>query len=385
MKKIAVITATRAEYGLLSPLMRKIEEDEYFELDLIVTGGHLSAKQGYTIDAIREDGFLITHEIPILEDNDTPYDVSLTMANAIKGFAKCFRDDRPDMAVILGDRTEMLGVASAAVNEGIPIVHISGGEVTMGAVDDWVRHALTKMSYLHFTSTDIYRRRVIQLGENPGRVFNVGALAVENILNQRLLSEKELRLDLGIPTDMPYAVVTFHPVTLERESLEGQIMELYQAMDVKSEYFYVITGANTDTGGDRINRILKIFTLEHDNAVMVTSLGTQRYLSALKYAAFVLGNSSSGITEAPILGTPTVNVGDRQKGRELSDTILCCCCSKDEIVAAMERVKGVLRKGTHIFGDGGTSGKIAAIIKDHFTDGEIDLKKEFYDYRQDGF
>ena len=218
MKKIAIVTATRAEYGLLTPLIRRIINDKELKLELIVTGAHLSDKQEYTINAIYEDGFPISHIIPILEGGNSAYDISATMANAIRGFARCFRDDRPDMVVILGDRTEMLGIASAAMNERIPIAHIHGGEITEGAVDDCIRHALTKMSYIHFTATEEYRNRVIQLGESPNRVFNVGSLGTENILNEKLMNENEIRDDIGISLDKKYSVVTFHPVTLVDET-----------------------------------------------------------------------------------------------------------------------------------------------------------------------
>ncbi len=378
MKKIAVITATRAEYGLLTPLIRRIDEDKELELELIVTGAHLSESQGYTITAIQDDGFPIAHEIPILDEDNTPYGISVTMANAIKGFAKCFRDDRPDMIVILGDRTEMLGVASAALNERIPIAHIHGGEVTEGAVDDCIRHVLTKMSYLHFTSTEVYRKRVIQMGEDPDRVFNVGALGVENILHEKLLTEDELRKDLGIPREKPYVVVTFHPVTMENDTAEEQMRQLCGVMDQEEEFFYVITKANTDAGGEKINTIWEEYVRLHGNALLFSSLGMRRYLSAVKYAAFVLGNSSSGILEAPVLGTPTVNIGDRQKGRIMAETVVCCEPNKDEICLAVEDTKKIRGKKTLLFGDGNTSEKIVAEIK-VWNKEFISVKKCFFD------
>lgn len=379
MKKIAVVTATRAEYGILMPLLKAIEADTDLILDLIVTGTHLSEKHGYTKNHIIEDGFTITHEVPILEDNDTPCGISITMSNAIKGFAECFRKGRPDMLVILGDRTEMLGIAGAAMNERIPIAHLHGGEVTEGAVDDCVRHAVTKMSYLHFTSTEVYRKRVIQLGEAPERVFFTGALSTENILNVPLLSECEIKSDMGIPNDMPYSVVTFHPVTLENDSAKEQTVSLCNAMGSKNEYFYLITMANSDVGGDTVNKIFDEFSKSHKNVKFVSSLGMVKYLSAVKYAEFVLGNSSSGIIEAPVLGTPTVNIGDRQRGRLTADTVINCNADTNSIIKAIERSKSLDRIPTLMYGDGKTSCKIVSVIKDYLLNNKIDLKKKFYD------
>ena len=381
MKKIAVVTATRAEYGILTPLIRAIENDAELELDLIVTGTHLSEKHGYTKKFIEADGFHISHEIPILEDGNTPYDISITMANAIKGFAECFKKDRPDMMIILGDRTEMLGIASAAMNERIPIAHLHGGEVTEGAVDDCVRHALSKMSYLHFTSTEAYRKRVIQLGESPERVFFVGALSTENILKAPLMSEAEIKADVGIPNEMPYSVVTFHPVTLEADSAKEQTLALCKAMEQKNEFFYLITMANSDAGGDLVNAIFADFANKHKNVKLVSSLGMIRYLSAVKYARFVLGNSSSGIIEAPVLGTPTVNIGDRQRGRLMAETIINCMPETESVTNAISIAEKTEHKATLMYGDGNTAEKIVSVIKEHLFNDKIDLKKKFYDIK----
>lgn len=379
MKKIAVVTATRAEYGILTPLIKAINDDDELELELIVTGTHLSEKHGNTIKFIRNDGFPIAHELPILEDGNTPYDISVTMANALLRTAECLRDDRPDMMVILGDRTEMLGIAAAAMNERIPIAHLHGGEVTEGAVDDCVRHALSKMSYLHFTSTEVYRRRVIQLGEAPERVFFVGALSTENILKAPLFSESEIRSEIGIPENMPYSVVTFHPVTLEADSARQQTLELCRAMEECSENYYLITMANADAGGDMVNKLLGEFADSHENVKLVSSLGMKRYLSAVKYCSFVLGNSSSGIIEAPVLGAPTVNIGDRQKGRLMADTIINCEPDSGSIAEAVHTAETAEHHSTLMYGDGSTSEKIIAVIKDVLMNDKVDLKKKFYD------
>lgn len=379
MKRIAVVTTTRAEYGLLTPLIRRIANDEEFTLMLLVTGAHLVKSQGYTIKEIEADGFPIADRIPILDEDNTPYGASLTMANAIRGFAECFRKDRPDLLVILGDRTEMLGIASAAMNERIPIAHIAGGEITAGAVDDSVRHALTKMSYLHFTSTDEYRSRVIRLGENPARVFNVGALGAENILREKLLEEPQIRVNIGIPERMKYALVTFHPVTLEENSAENQAKVLCDVMSQNRDIFFVITGSNTDAGGDMVNLLLETYAVQNENACFVSSLGMKRYLSAVKYAAFVMGNSSSGILEAPVLGTPTINIGDRQKGRIQAKTILNCEPEEKAIRDAIQNATTMRHEATNIYGAGNTSELMVQIMKELLLNDSIDLKKGFYE------
>ncbi|NBJ92525.1 UDP-N-acetylglucosamine 2-epimerase [Parablautia muri] len=380
MKKVAVVTSTRAEYGILTPLIRAIEKDSDIELELIVTGTHLSKKYGYTVSFIEEDGFPISHKIPIMTEGNLPCDISETMANALKGFAHCFVNDPPDMLVILGDRTEMLSVAAAAMNEHIPIAHIHGGEVTQGAVDDCIRHSLTKMSFLHFTSTEIYRKRVIQLGESPSRVFNVGALGAENILHESLMAESEIKNILEIPASMNYAVVTYHPVTLETFMAEKQTKELCMAMHQEHELFYLITMANADSGGDDVNRILSEYAKKHiKNTKLVSNLGMKKYLSAVKYASFMLGNSSSGIIEAPVLGTPTVNIGDRQKGRFMAETVITCEPTHESIVYAINAARARKHKPMYIYGDGKTSQKIVEIIKRYLFEKEISLKKNFYD------
>lgn len=378
MKKIAIVTATRAEYGILTPLIKSIEEDVDLQLELIVTGTHLSDKHGMTVSFIQNDGVEIAEQIPILAEGNAPYDISVTMANALCGFADYFRKNHPDAVVLLGDRTEMLGIAAAAMNERIPIFHIHGGEVTEGAVDDCVRHALSKMSYLHFTSTEDYRKRVIQLGEGPERVYNVGALSTENILHVPLMDEAAIREAAGIPEHMPYAVVTFHPVTLEG-SAEEQTLEVCKAMGEENGFFYLITKANADVGGDIVNHIFETFAANHKNVILVDNLGMVRYLSAVKYASMVLGNSSSGIIEAPVLGTPTVNIGQRQKGRMLAETVINCEAKREDIVQAIGKASNMEHKVSLMYGDGNTSAKIVEIMKDYLFNSKIDLRKGFYD------
>ncbi len=380
MKKIAIITATRAEYGILTPLIRAVHEHPDCALQLYVTGTHLSEKHGYTIQQIREDHFPIFQTVPILEEGNTPCDITCTMANAARGFAECFRRERPDLAVLLGDRTEMLGIAAAALNERIPIAHIHGGEVTEGAVDESIRHALTKMSYLHFTSAEIYRQRVIQLGEEPRRVFNTGSLGTDNILHSELMTQEEIRREAGIPGQIPFAAVTFHPVTLEPDTAKAQTEELCKAMERNLSFYYLITGANADVGGDIVNAVLAEFADAHpERARLVASLGMKRYLSAVKYASFVLGNSSSGVIEAPVLGTPTVNVGDRQRGRVMADSVISCGPRANEISDAIQKAASMEHKPSLLFGDGNAAGRMMDVILRFLNEEPADLKKKFYD------
>lgn len=379
MKKIAVVTATRAEYGILRPLIYKLGATEGMILQVIVTGTHLSEKYGHTQWEIERDGVPIFRRIPILEEGNTPYDISVTMANATRGFAAYFRDEKPDLVVVLGDRTEILGVCCAAMNGQIPIAHLHGGELTEGAVDDCVRHAVTKMSYLHFPACEVYRRRIIQMGESPERVFCVGALGVENILHVPLLAYDEVCVQTGIPSNRKYVVVTFHPVTLEDGMVHAQMEELIAAMQQQPDYFYLITKANADAGGNLVNEWFERLAAEQGNVRLVASLGMVRYLSAVKYSAFVMGNSSSGIIEAPALGTPTVNIGERQSGRLMAETVITCRPDAEEIIAAMHKAEGTPHKASTIYGNGDTSDRIVAVLKDFLDTDKINLKKKFYD------
>lgn len=380
MKKISVVTATRAEYGILRPLIRRLLSCKEWGTQVIVTGTHLEEEFGYTCGEIEQDGVPIFSKIPIMENGDDGYTVSRIMANALLGFGIYFRKEKPDMVVILGDRTEMLGIAAAAMNEQIPIAHLHGGELTQGAVDDSVRHALSKMSYLHFAATKEYQRRIIQMGEAPERVFHVGALGVENILKEELFSREDLEKAADFPAQKDYAVVTFHPVTLEEGTAEAQVQELFQAMEQKQELFYLITKANADAGGRRINEWMEQEIKKHSNMKLVASLGMKRYLSAVKYAKFVLGNSSSGIIEVPALKVPTVNIGDRQQGRIMAPSVIQCEPVSDSILEAMDKALGMKPEAyENPYGDGSTSEQIVKILQEFVLGNKIDLKKKFYD------
>lgn len=382
---IAVLTATRAEYGLLKPLLTKINDDEDFHLNLIVTGAHLSPEFGLTYKEIEEDGFIIDKKIEMLISADSSASISKSMGLALMGFADYFADNKLDLLIVLGDRYETLAVALAAMNQKIPIAHLYGGETTEGAVDESIRHALTKLSYFHFTSTEEYKKRVIQLGESPARVNVVGGLGVENIKSQSLLPKGEFAKYVNIEEGKPYAMVTFHPVTLDDSENAGyQVDEMLKAINEFPNINFLITKANADANGRIINQKIDEYVSLNEHARAFTSLGMKRYLSGLKYAAFVLGNSSSGILEAPSFGIPTVNIGDRQKGRIQSDSVINCEPLKVSIVAAIEKAMNVeyrkrAKQTINPYGKGNASEKIIKFLKSNKNFKNINLKKNFYD------
>lgn len=382
-KHICVVTATRAEYGLLGPIIKKIENDKELCLSVVVTGMHLSPEFGLTYQEIEKDGIHIEKKIEILLSADTPAAISKSMGVAMMGFADYFAEVNPDAVILLGDRYEILAVACSAMNEHIPIIHLHGGETTEGLIDEAIRHSITKMSYLHFTSTESYRRRVIQMGENPDRVFNVGAMGVENVYNTELYSLSDLEKSIGYKLGNRYAVGTFHPVTLENATAEKQMVELLKALDKNSNIKYLFTKANADTNGRVINELLEDYANKHNNVILVDSLGMRKYLSALKYAMFVIGNSSSGLIEAPSFHIPTINIGDRQKGRIAGDTIIQCEPEIEAIDKAIHRAlseefRDKIAGANNPYGDGNTSDKIIEIVKAYVLNNKINIKKEFY-------
>ncbi len=382
MKTISIFTSSRAEYHLLSPLIRKISSDVSLRLDLIVSGTHLSSKYGHTVDQIMADGFEIGEEIETI-DEDAETDVNLVIAKTLTGCAGHFKRVRSDFLVVLGDRYEIMGAVLAAANALVPIAHIHGGETTEGAVDEAVRHSVTKFSYLHFPSCEPYRKRIIQLGESPERVFNSGSLGVENILSQKLMEKDELERNLGFVLKK-FCLVTFHPVTLEADSPEVQVRELMAALKAFPEYSYIITKANADQGGETVNRTVREEAEGHtDRFLLVDSLGMVRYLSAMKHCEMVIGNSSSGLLEAPSFAVPTVNVGDRQKGRISAASVINCIPEREEIANAMKKAasrefRDSIRNMPQLYGDGSTSEIIINEIKKALAAG-VDLKKRFYD------
>lgn len=386
-KQIGVLTSTRAEFGLLKPLIISLMNDDLFDVQVLVTGAHLSPAFGSTYKEIEEAAIPIAVKIECLTEGDSPMAISDNMAMALRGFGEYFQTHKLDLLIVLGDRYETLAVCIAAMNSETPIAHIHGGEATEGLIDEAIRHSITKMSQLHFACTDIYRKRIIQMGENPDRVFNVGALAVENIINMDYISAEELGKAIKLDLTKNYGVVTFHPVTLEKNSGVEQINRLLSALTHFSDMSFIITKANADAGGRRINEIIDDYALSHDNVVAVTSLGARRYLSAVKGCKVVIGNSSSGIIEAPCLHVPTVNIGDRQKGRFMADSIINCDPEEDKIAEAIKNALNAdfqekVLTMTNPFGDGHTSKMITEKIHEIFEKCRgIDIKKSFYDIR----
>lgn len=384
MKKICVLTATRAEYGLLKPIIKKLKKVPEFDVRVAVTGAHLSPEFGLTYQEIEQDGIKIDEKIEILLSADTPGAISKSMGLAMIGFADYFKRVEPDMLVVLGDRYETLAVCCSAMNQRIPIAHLYGGETTEGAVDECIRHAITKLSYLHFTSTEIYRNRVIQLGEEPSRVFTVGAIGIENIKNEKLLTKNELERELDFKLDKPYGLITFHPVTLESDNAAKQFRGLLDACEKFENMNFIFTKANADEEGRIINNLIDEYVKIHENAAGFDSLGLTRYLSAMKYCNMVIGNSSSGLIEAPSFGVPTVNIGDRQKSRLQSDSVINCPSISKKIVEAItvaltDEYVQKAKKTVNPYGDGYTSDKIIKRIEETLLISKIDLKKKFYD------
>ncbi len=383
-KRISILTATRAEYGLLKPIIAKLKMIEEFDVRIVATGAHLSPEFGLTYKEVERDGFLIDEKIEILLSADTPSSISKSMGLAMIGFADYFEKLNPDLLIVLGDRYETLAVAMAGMNKKVPIAHLYGGETTEGAIDESIRHAITKLSYLHFTSTENYRRRVIQLGEHPDRVFNVGAIGIENILNENLIPKEKLGNELKINLTKRYAVVTFHPVTLENESPKTQIESLLDVCKIYKDINFIFTKANADSKGRVINQLIDEYTKVNDNIIAFTSLGMIKYLSALKYCSMVIGNSSSGLLEAPSFGVPTINIGNRQKGRLQASSVINCSPAQEEIKQAIDLALSdsfikQAKMTVNPYGNGDTSRKVVETVKEYLLNRKIDLKKKFYD------
>ncbi|MEB2791958.1 UDP-N-acetylglucosamine 2-epimerase [Campylobacter upsaliensis] len=322
-KKIALVSATRAEWYLLWNLAKELEKDEGIELLLLVTGAHLSESFGNTYQEIEKD-FNITHKIPILENNDDRLSLAKSLAVAVSAFAEAFETLKPDAVVILGDRYEMLGVASAALMMHIPIIHLCGGELTLGAMDDSIRHSISKMASLHFVSTKAYKKRLMQLGEEEGRIFNVGSLAGENVKKLKLLSKKELESELGLSLKN-FLLITYHSETLNLQNTKKEVQILLDFLDTLKDITLIFTKANADENGLLINQALENYCLKNSHkAKLFDNLGALKYLSALKHAKAVVGNSSSGICESGFFKTPCINIGDRQKGRLRGANIIDC-------------------------------------------------------------
>lgn len=387
MKRIGIMTGTRAEYGLLKPLMQEINKDNDLELYLIVSGMHLSPEFGMTYKEIEEDGFQINAKVEMLLSSDSPVGISKSIGLGIIGFADEFQRADLDMLILLGDRYEALSAAICAMVMRIPIAHLHGGELTEGAIDEGIRHSITKMSYLHFTSTEEYRRRVIQLGENPERVFCVGAIGVENIKKINLMTKEELERSIHFEIDENTVIVTYHPVTLENNTVEEQFLNLLEVLDRNPKIRMIFTKANADTNGRIVNELIDKYAAQNsERACAFMSLGQKRYLSALKYCRIVIGNSSSGIIEAPSFGKPIINIGDRQKGRICADSVINCGYTQQEIQQAMETAlteefENKARNCRNPYEKENTAANIISVIKDYLLNDKIKLKKGFYDIK----
>lgn len=382
-RRICVVTGTRADYGILYWLLREIADDPELTLQLVVTGMHLAPEFGSTFQAIEADGFAIDARVDMLLSSNTAVGVSKSVGLGVIGMADAFDALRPDVVVVLGDRFEILAAVQSAMLANIPIAHLHGGEVTEGAVDDGIRHAITKMAHLHFVAAEPYRARVIRMGESPDRVWTVGAPALDNIARLDLPSEAELLASVGLGREGPLFLITYHPVTRASAAPDAAVAELLAALDRFADARLLFTKANADAAGVHINSLLQDYVARRGHgAVLVSSLGQRRYLSAVRHAAVVIGNSSSGLVEAPALATPTVNIGDRQRGRLMAPSVVSVPESADAIAGGIRRAlepafRRTLSADQSVYGAPGASHAVKEILKTVTLDGLV--MKAFFD------
>lgn len=386
MKKIAVVTSTRAEFGLLMPVIQSLREYENnnLKIEVVVTGTHLSNEYGYTIDEIYRNDIRIDSIVEIPVGSKDAGDISHNQAITLEKFTGLFMEKKYNSVVILGDRYEMLAIAIAAGNTHTPIFHLCGGDTTEGALDEWIRHSITKMSYLHFPSNVESYKRIIQLGEDPERVFNYGSTSIDNIIKLSNMPKSDALKSIGLE-ECRYAVCTYHPVTMDEGDVDELIRNFLEAIRRTPEIEFIVTKSNSDQGGAHINELLDIAQEGIKNLHVYTSLGVVRYLSLMKSAEFVLGNSSSGIIETPAFGIPTINIGDRQRGRLQSESVINCGVGWEEICNAINRAMDMdfrvaCEKVVSPYGDGHAAKKIASKICETVINGSINLKKKFYDF-----
>lgn len=381
-RKICVVTGTRAEYGLLFWLMKEIEADNELELQIIATGMHLSPEFGLTYKEIEKD-FKIDKKIEMLLSSDTAVGISKSMGLAQIGFADAYDELKPDIVVVLGDRYEIFSAVSAAMMSRIPIAHLSGGELTLGAIDDSIRHAITKMSHLHFVATDEYKKRVLQLGEDENRIFNFGEAGLDNIYKLKLLNKEEFEQSIEFKLAKKSIIFTYHPTTLDdKEKIINYFKNILDALEKLKDTSIIFTKANSDVGGRVINSMLEKFTQKHTNTKLFTSLGQLRYISALQYVDAVVGNTSSGLVEAPSFQIGTINIGDRQKGRIQAKSVINAQATKESLAKAFSLLyskafKDQLKNVVNPYGIGGGSVKTKEVLKK--TDLSKILYKEFKD------
>ena len=382
-RKICIVTGTRAEYGLLRWLMDGINKSTKLDLQIVATGMHLSPEFGLTYQEIENDGFKIDKKIEMLLSADTPSSISKSIGLGLIGFADAFFELNPDIVIVLGDRYEVLAASLAAMFENIPIAHIHGGETTAGAFDEAIRHSITKMSWWHFVAADEYEKRVIQLGESPGRVFNVGGLGVDAIKKTNLLSKDELMIKTGIKFGKKNLLITYHPVTLENKTSQQDFKSLLDVLSEIKDIYLIFTMPNADSDGRVIKKMINDFVFnQSERSISFTSMGSLNYLSTLQYIDGVIGNSSSGLAEAPTFKIGTINIGDRQKGRLKAESIIDCEPTKKSIKLAIDKLYGhKFQKNLHsvqnLYGNGDAIEKIMSILSNKPI--PEDMKKDFYD------
>jgi GDP/UDP-N,N'-diacetylbacillosamine 2-epimerase (hydrolysing) len=380
-RKICIVTGTRAEYGLLRWVMEGVRQAPDLELQIIATGMHLSPEFGLTYQEIEKDGFHIDRKVEMLLSSDTPSGLAKSMGLGLIGCGDVLQQLQPDIMMVLGDRFELLSAVVAAMVARIPVAHLHGGESTEGAFDEAIRHSITKMSYLHFVAAEEYRKRVVQLGEHPDRVFLVGGLGIDNIKKLDLLDRSSLESSLDFKLGPKNLLITFHPVTLENATSYKQLAELLMALEALEDTHLIFTMPNADTDGRVLMDMIKQFVGDHPKARAYTSLGQLRYLSCLKYVDGVVGNSSSGLLEVPSFSKGTVNIGDRQRGRLKATSVIDCSPERESIAGALRKLYSKefqLALGTvqNPYGEGGASKKVVEILQDHSLDST--LKKPFY-------
>ncbi len=380
-RKICVVTGSRAEYGLLYWLIKEIETVNDLKLQLIVTGMHLSPNFGLTYKIIEED-FKIDKKIDMNLYSDNSIGISKSMGIAQTSLVKAYKKLKPDIVVVLGDRYEIFSAASAAMISNIPIAHIHGGEITEGSWDNSIRHCISKMAHLHFTATEEYRNRIIQLGEDPKRVFNIGGMGIENIKKLKLLSKNELEKSINFKLKKKNILIAFHPVTLENNTSKKQFQELLNAINDLNDIGIIFTKTNSDLNGNIINQMIDRFTKKNSkNSIAFTSLGQLKYLSALQYVDAIIGNSSSGLLEAPSFKTGAINIGDRQKGRIRGKNVIDCLPNKKSIQKSLVKLYSknfqmLLKNVKNPYDNGTSSKKIIRVLRSFKLKGI--LKKKFY-------
>jgi GDP/UDP-N,N'-diacetylbacillosamine 2-epimerase (hydrolysing) len=381
-RKICIITGTRAEYGLLRWVMQGIKDDNELTLQIIATSMHLSPEFGLTYKAIEQDGFHIDRKVEMLTSSDTSVGIAKSMGLGMIGFADALHELQPDLIVVLGDRFEIFSAVSAALVARIPVAHLHGGETTEGAFDEALRHSITKMSHLHFVAAEPYRQRVIQLGEQPDRVFLVGGLGIDNIKRMQLLDRTALETSFDFKLGVKNLLITFHPVTLETATAANQMQELLAALAQLKDTQLIFTLPNADTDGRALIEIVQNFVKQHPNARAYDSLGQLRYLSCILHVDGVVGNSSSGLAEVPSFKKGTINIGDRQRGRIQADSVINCEPTRENITTALVQLYSAdfqarLLNVTNPYGEGGASAKVVNTLK-HYPLDDI-VKKSFYD------